>query len=146
MDILPYQPKHKSSCLAIFQSNWPKYFADHELKLFERWLNDYHLRDYYVVAQSGKLIACGGVYLDERYDKASLSWGMVHQQYHGEGVGRKFTEFRLQEIQRLFPNKGCMIETSQHTYKFYEKLGFQTQEITPNGFGEGLDKYYMELQ
>jgi ribosomal protein S18 acetylase RimI-like enzyme len=145
MKIRPYSPKDKSRCIQIFESNTPKYFAAHEYRLFVNWLNDYQFKEYYVVEQANKIIACGGVYLDERYNKASLSWGMVHAKYHGEGVGRKFTEFRIKKMMDKYDGHSYMMETSQHTKGFYEKLGFQTKKIIPNGFGEGLDKYYMEL-
>lgn len=145
MKIRPYSLKDKIYCIRIFRSNAPKYFALHEFELFVRWLENSSVNDYYVVEQNANIIACGGIYVDERYNKASLSWGMVHSNFHGEGVGKKFTEFRIEKMMAKYPDLAYMMETSQHVKGFYEKLGFQTKEITPNGFGEGLDKYYMEL-
>lgn len=145
MKIRNYQPKDKAHCIAIFKSNQPKYFADHELPLFDRWLDNVYAEEYFVVEQNSKIIACGGIFLDDRYNRSGLSWGMVHFDYHGEGVGRKFTQFRIDKMMERFPDVGGMVETSQHTFKFYEKMGFKVVKITPDGFGAGLDKYYMEF-
>ena len=32
-----------------------------------------------------------------------------------------------------------------HTYRFFEKFGFSVNQISKNGYGEGLDKYDMTL-
>ena len=37
------------------------------------------------------------------------------------------------------------LDTSQHTYRFFEKFGFSVNQISKNGYGEGLDKYDMTL-
>jgi [ribosomal protein S18]-alanine N-acetyltransferase len=38
------------------------------------------------------------------------------------------------------------LDTSQHTYRFFEKSGFSVKKISKNGYGEGLDKYDMILK
>ncbi|SVC90586.1 uncharacterized protein METZ01_LOCUS343440, partial [marine metagenome] len=38
------------------------------------------------------------------------------------------------------------LDTSQHTYRFFEKFGFIVKQISKNGYGERLDKYDMILK
>ncbi len=144
LEIRNFTRKDKPKCLEIFKSNHPKYFATHELPLFDKWLDTCELKEYFVAEKEGEILACGGVFLDGRFDKAGLSWGMVHSGFHGKGIGREFTQFRVEKMKELFPTYGAMLETSQFTFKFYEKLGFETKEITVDGFGGGFDKYLME--
>ena len=42
-----------------------------------------------------------------------------------------------------YPGLEQRLATSQLTYGFYEKLGFQTTKVTENGFGPGIDRYDM---
>ena len=44
-----------------------------------------------------------------------------------------------------YPEIEIHLDTSQHTHRFFEKFGFITEQITTNGYGEGLDKYDMTL-
>ncbi|MEZ4737035.1 MAG: hypothetical protein R3E79_58900 [Caldilineaceae bacterium] len=38
-----------------------------------------------------------------------------------------------------------MLNTSQHSYGFFEKVGFVVESIVENGFAEGLHEYKMVL-
>jgi len=142
-----YKAKHKSACLAIFKTNMPKYFLLEEFHDFDKWLDEKGLNGrYFVCLQNGQLVACGGYFYDNEREKAGLSWGMVDANLHRMGIGTQLTTFRVQKMIAEFPNETYMIDTSQHTAPFYQKMGFVTKEITPNGFGEGLDQYYMEIE
>ncbi|MBB4801735.1 GNAT family N-acetyltransferase [Flavobacterium aquidurense] len=143
MKILEYKSAFKTSCINIFESNRPKFFAEGELELFEKYLDQVTDGYYFVVKEENQIIACGGIFFDKSTDSGGLSWGMVHKKYHGKGIGLSFSNYRIKELQRKFPNKSYIIETSQHTAKFYEKIGFKLNNIVPNGFGDGIDKYTM---
>ncbi|MCG8575531.1 MAG: GNAT family N-acetyltransferase [Flavobacteriales bacterium] len=145
MTIREFKPSDHNACIQIFQKNLGIYFAMEELALFQNWLYNHSEYPYFVVQDGHKIIACGGIYMDSRYAKAGLSWGMVDPKYHSKGIGTELTLFRLKLIREVYPNQHCFIETSQHTKGFYQKMGFQTKNITKNGLGKGLDKYYMEL-
>lgn len=124
----------------------PLYFMDKELPLFEQWLDDKGSDGCYFVVQKGtELVACGGYFYHDEIKKHGLSWGMVDANLHGQGVGSILTKYRVKKMMEEFPNAQYMIETSQRTFQFYKKMGFVTKKITLNGFGEGLDNYYMEL-
>lgn len=144
MNIRNFKKSDKASCMEIFESNCPKYFADHERPLFDKWLDDCNVDEYYILEKDAEIIACGGVFLDDRFEKAGLSWGMVNSAFHRQGIGREFTLFRLEKMKEHFPEAGRMLQTSQFTFGFYEKLGFVVKKITPNGFGGGFDKYHMD--
>lgn len=142
-----YSPTHKKACLEAFKSNMPKFFLLEEFHDFDKWLDEKALDGrYFVCLQADQVVACGGYFYDEAQKKAGLSWGMVHSKLHGTGIGTQLTAFRIQKMKAAFPDAIYKIDTSQHTAPFYERMGFVTKTITPNGFGEGLDQYYMEIE
>lgn len=145
MEITDYKDSYKNSCIEIFESNLPVFFADDEKALFIEYLDKFAGENYYVVKKDGNIIACGGIYFDEKTNSGGLAWGMVHADFQGRGIGRKFTTYRIDLLKTAYPGSKYEIETSQHTTAFYRKLGFVTDEIIIDGFARGFDKYNMSI-
>ena len=146
LTIREYATTHRETCLAIFDSNRPKYFAEPEREQFAGWLDKTDRPTYSVVELDNEVVACGGIYLDEGRNQTGLAWGLVRSDLHSRGIGRIMTQHRVQQMRDQFPDLTQRLETSQHTFHFYEKMGFQTVEITPDGFGPGIDRYDMTRQ
>lgn len=145
MNYAPYAADYRNACIDVFKSNIPKYFADHELGEFEEWLDKGQTENYYVVLNDTEVIGCGGIYIDPERNKAGFAWGMIHSDYHKKGIGKEFSLFRIARI-RAISNYDIFLVTSQHTFEFYRKLGFEVLSIEENGFCEGMDKYDMKLE
>lgn len=145
MEFRPYRTKDREACLELFRSNMPEYFTEEELDQFSSWI-DRPLDDlYFVIEDSGQIVACGGIFRDVVRRKAGLAWGMVHRNLHGKGYGKFLTERRLEILQNMYSDYSIGIRTSRHTEAFYQKLGFETVKVTPNGIAPGLDTYEMTL-
>lgn len=145
MKILKYAPVFKEKCIEIFESNMPKFFAAEELQPFIDFLDRDIEDNYFLVEKDGDIIACGGVFLTEDAEEAGLSWGMVRLDQHKTGVGKFLTEYRLDLLKEMYPDKVYKVDTSQYTAGFYLKRGFETIEVIPNGFAKGLDRYVMKM-
>ncbi|SMC68659.1 GNAT family N-acetyltransferase [Pedobacter africanus] len=145
MEILKYKPLFKEKCVALFESNMPRFFAPEELPLFVDFLDNDIEDNYYVVEKNRKIVACGGIFLDTETDEAGLSWGMVHIAEHKNGIGKLLTEYRINLLKEIYPGKIYKIDTSQHTEGFYLKRGFRTIAVVPDGFAKGIDKYVMKM-
>lgn len=145
LNIREYTSTDFEDCLALFESNLPRYFAEHEREEFVAWLNDPKRASYSVAEVDGQVIACGGIYHDPEQHHVGMAWGMVRRDLHGNGIGRRLTEFRLNQMVELYPSLERRLATSQHTYQFYEKMGFTVQKVTEDGFGPGIDRYDMSL-
>lgn len=146
MKIINYTKIFREDCIKIFRSNLPKFFAIEELPIFESFLDEYTEDNYFVVKMDGEIIGCGGIFLDTEKNLAGLSWGMVHSEYHGKGIGKTFTQYRIDLLKKTYPSLPYAIETSQHTAGFYERNGFKTVEIVTDGFSKGIDKYIMTME
>ncbi len=137
-----YQSKDKEKCLELFRSNLPKFFASYEEAEFTNFLDE-NRDNYFVLERDDMLIGCGGYGI--KGTTAYLVWGMVHNTQHGTGVGKRLLLERLGLITRHREIREIVVDTSQHTYGFFEKLGFSVTKVTTNGYGENLHRYDMKL-
>jgi GNAT superfamily N-acetyltransferase len=132
----------RSACLAIFDGNCPPYFALEERVLFDDFLAAPPCPYVVLVDDLGVIVGCGGFDTNAGEGNASLCWGMVARELHGQGVGQILLELRLERIAQYGISE-VLIETSQHTARFFQKSGFNTVAVTPDGFGPGVDCYRM---
>lgn len=144
MKIRNYTATDKSTCIDIFKSNQPKFFAEHELVDFIDFLDE-DPQPYYCLVDSETVVGCGGYWVDLDNKQASLTWGMIKNNRHGEGLGKRLTVYRLHTICISKQADTIRIDTSQHTFEFYKKLGFIVDKITPDGYTKGLHQYDMTL-
>ena len=144
MTIHPYNPDFYAVCLDIFQTNVPEYFNADEESAFSAYLLN-HASHYFVLFNEGQAVACGGYDIERESHRASLVWGMVHRRLHGKGYGTSLLIHRLRALRTHQPDATLILDTSQNTYRFYEKFSFVVEQIIPNGYGAGLDQYDMTL-
>jgi predicted GNAT family N-acyltransferase len=143
--VRPYRASDRDSCLALFDGNTPRFFDPSERAGFAAWL-DKSMHPYLVIERHGDIVACGGHALDAGGTVASLCWGMVAQDVHGQGLGRALTQARLDAISAMPQVASVSMNTSQHTQGFYARFGFEPVKVTPDGFGPGIDQWDMVLQ
>jgi N-acetylglutamate synthase-like GNAT family acetyltransferase len=96
-----------------------------------------------VTELDGKTIACGGFYIVKDMPIANMAWGMVNKKNHRQGFGKQLFQFRVEQVNKLFPQHIIVLDTSQHTYNFFIQFGFSVTKITKDGYGPGLDRYDM---
>ena len=145
MRIEPYDSKYFENCITILQSNTPKFIAYSEHSDYK----DYLSRDdkiYFVLFNKSNIVACGGYGVNKFETKVGLAWGLVHSKYHNQGYGSELLKYRIEHIKNHFSGVDIYLDTSQKTYKFFEKFGFVIEKITTNGYGVGLDRYDMILK
>jgi N-acetylglutamate synthase-like GNAT family acetyltransferase len=153
--IREYTEADKEPCLAAFKSNVPLYFTKDEINDFDNFLNRYmelsrdKTRDqktfYYVIVDDDKIIGCGGYGDKENSNIITLTWGLIHRDFHKMGFGKILLTFRINSIKERFNNIPVFIDTTQHSYPFFEKFGFRTTQITPDYYTLGMDRYDMVL-
>lgn len=150
--IKTYLPEYKSSLIHIFKSNMPLYFAEHELDLFDEFLDkDASNRGpYSIVFKDDEIVGCGGIALNEptAYTKEPhviMTWGMVDYKHHKQGFGKVLLLHRIQQAKEMYPGVKIALGTTQHTFQFFEKYGFKTVAFEKDYWGKDLDLYQMEL-
>ena len=76
---------------------------------------------------------------------AHLCWGLVHPSWHRRGLGTHLVEHRLTWARAQPSLDRVELCTSQKTVAFYQRFGFETTKMTPDGFWPGLDRYDMAV-
>ena len=147
----PYSPTDKPACLEAFISNVPVFFTEGEITDFSNFLDSLPRRfaenstHYYVIVVDDRVIGAGGFGDKDNSDVFSLAWGLVHNDFHKKGYGAMLLKHRLAEFQRLYPSRSLVLDTTQHSYGFFEKYGFEVTKFTADFYEEGMHRYDMVL-
>lgn len=143
MTIRPYTPADDDAILELLRLNTPRYFAESE----EADLLDYlanHIDHYYIVEIDSRIMGCGGFNRTPVGKSGVLSWDIIHPDSQGKGIGSALAKHRIDAMRELgVENIG--VRTSQHAYKFYEKMGFTLKEVVKDYWAPGFDLYDMEM-
>jgi hypothetical protein len=137
-----YCDSDRPACLAIFDSNVPTFFKEHERAQFEEFLHQLPCSFFVVEETGGALIGCGG-YAPER---GRLVWGMVRRDCQRHGAGRFLLLSRLRRGYELHGPAKVMLATSQYSCGFFAREGFTTVQLTLDGWAPGLHRHDMELE
>ena len=143
ISIKEYEVKDKDQVIDLIRLNTPKYFAPAE----ETDLNNYldNQRElYYVLLYEGKIVGSGGLNFEGDHTIGIISWDIFHPDYQGIGLGTELLKYRLQKLETIDSVEKITVRTSQVTYKFYEKQGFELIETIKDYWAEGFDLYQME--
>lgn len=70
---------------------------------------------------------------------------MVDPHYHGQGIGRELTQFRINHLRNISNVEEVIVRTSQHVYQFYEKMGFKLEVVKKDFWAQGFDLYQMKI-
>ena len=146
MNFRNYRSDDQSACLAVFDSNTPPFFDIKERTDFETFLEKQAHPFLVVENEMGQIIACGGFAFKREIAIAKLRWGMVMPTCQRQGVGRFLLLTRLSQLYEDPTLIAIRVDTSQHTYGFYEKFGFVRYDYLENGITPGLHLYRMELK
>lgn len=136
----PWTSADREPTLAVFDSNMPRYFKPFERPLYEEYLASLPREDmpYFVLEQAGVVVGAGGVALSEAKD-ARMCWGIVHQDLHGQGLGRALLLFRI----LAGAAKGAVtssLDTIPEVAPFFVRHGFAITGEVENGYGPGLHR------
>lgn len=143
MTIRPYSPSDDPALLELLRLNIPQYFAESEKADLIEYLAN-HIDHYYIVEIDKMIKGCGGFNRTPDNKRGVLSWDIIHPDAQGKGIGSTLAKFRIAEMQKLGVAE-IGVRTSQHVYKFYEKMGFTLKEIVKDYWAEGFDLYDMEF-
>jgi predicted GNAT family N-acyltransferase len=142
----PFAPADAATCLAVFDSNVPTYFAESERAAYATFLDECPCT--YLVGESadGSIVACGGWFRTPNdATVAGLAWGMLHRDLHGRGLGRQLLDVRLAGVRALGGVRALDITTSQHTERFFARAGFAVTGRERDGHAPGIDRVDMRL-
>ena len=123
-EIAQYSEKYLRPLLNLFNDKEPRYFDKAERSDFKNYLrNERELC--FVVLVDEIAIACGGInFSTQKKYTEIISWDIVNPNYHGLGIGKSLLLYRVQLLKQTEGIQKVVVRTSQHTYGFYQKMGF----------------------
>jgi [ribosomal protein S18]-alanine N-acetyltransferase len=143
LHIRTYTPADRGTILGLLRLNTPAYFAPEEEQDLVYYLAN-ESEWYYVAELDGKPVGCGGINYTEDGKTGRISWDIVHPDHQGKGIGRRLTEFRIAKMLENEQVERLSVRTSQLVFPFYEKLGFELNEIVKDYWAPGFDLYHLE--
>jgi ribosomal protein S18 acetylase RimI-like enzyme len=138
-----YAEEDRDGCLGVFDSNVPRFFRVAERAEFAAFLRAPPGPYAVFVADKTEVLACGGYAIRAEDGIASLCWGMVRADLHGCGLGGALARLRLEAVRHDPRVRHIVLNTSQHTVGFYERLGFRVTTVEKDGYAPGLDRCEM---
>lgn len=141
--IREYKSIDKSTVINLIKLNTPKYFAPEEENDFSNYL-DNERELYYVLLFNEKIVGCGGINFAENKTIGKISWDILHPEYQGKSLGSQLLKYRIEKIKAIDSIQKITVRTSQLAYKFYEKQGFELNEVKEDYWAKGFDLYRME--
>ena len=139
-----YSEEYLNAAISVFRSNVPDYFFEWEEQDLIADIPDFK-DTYFVLLLNGHVAGAGGYALNEN-GTVALCWGMVHHEYHKQGLGKALLEFRLHEIKKEFHGKTIVNTTSQRASGFFKNYGFKLINIKENTINPALTTCEMELK
>ena len=128
----------------IFLLNVPKYFDKKELDDFKKYFNSKNLESYFIIESQGKVVGGGG-YAYENMKTARICWLFIDPNYHGFGFGKKLVNYCIKILKNNRRLNVIEVETSNLTFKFYEKLNFKIEYIKKDYWPNNDDLYFMKI-
>ena len=128
----------------IFSLNVPKYFDKNELNDFKKYFNSKNLESYFIIESQGKVVGGGG-YAYENMKTARICWLFIGPNYHGFGFGKKLVNYCIKILKNNRRLNVIEVETSNLTFKFYEKLNFKIEYIKKDYWPNNDDLYFMKI-
>lgn len=143
--IREYEPADKSAVIGLLRLNTPGYFAPDEEPELNEYLESKRVL-YYVLLLDEEIVGCGGINFAENKTVGKISWDIIHPRYQGKSLGTQLLEYRIKKLVSIATVQKITVRTSQLAYKFYEKQGFELNEIKKDYWAEGFDMYSMEYK
>lgn len=141
--IREYKEKDKTAVLNLLKLNTPKFFAVEEEKDLIYYL-DNEIDLYFVLELNGIVVGCGGINFPEDNTTAKISWDVFHPDHQGKSLGSMLLNYRIEKLKEFKNIKLITVRTSQKTYKFYEKLGFELITIVEDYWAKDFHLYEMK--
>ena len=130
--------------IKIFTLNIPKYFHKTELDDFKKYFNSNNIETYFIIESEGKILGAAG-YAYENKQTANICWVFVDPAFHSNGLGTKLVNHCIDILKKDNQLNVIQLETSNITYKFYEKMNFKLQYIKKEYWPNNDDLYFMNM-
>ncbi|WP_236027323.1 GNAT family N-acetyltransferase [Gelidibacter pelagius] len=143
--IRAYTKKDRIKVIDLLRRNIPKYFDPSEENDLEIYL-DTEVEDYFVFVENSEILGAGGINYFPEEKLARISWDIIDPKAQEKGIGRKLTQYRINCLSENQEIEIIIVRTSQHAFKFYEKMGFELEKVEKDFWAKGFHLYLMTMK
>jgi ribosomal protein S18 acetylase RimI-like enzyme len=143
--IREYETNDKDDVIKLVRLNTPEFFATDEEEDLNKYLET-ERELYFVLLYDGKIVGSGGINFADGKTIGKISWDIFHPDFHGKYLGTNLLKHRIDILNSIDSIQKITVRTSQATYKFYEKQGFELFETIKDYWADGFDMYNMEYK
>jgi len=143
--IKEYKNSDKVKVINLLKLNTPTYFSPEEEKDLLYYL-DNEIEKYYVIEVDNQIIGSGGINFENDKTTGIISWDILHPEFQKKGFGTLLLKYRIGVLSSIETIKTITVRTTQLTYEFYQKNGFELNEVKKDYWAEGFDLYKMEYK
>lgn len=119
-----YRPEDLAQCIELYAANEPGRFPTGVIELYRRCLSD-QTSYFLVLERDNQIVASGGLSFFMRPDVAVLSFGLVHPEYQGSGIGTALLLARLALLPTHRYAYVVFIFAVEKSVGFYRRFGFR---------------------
>jgi len=142
--IRQYSSYDYDSVLELIRLNTPTYFSREEEKDLADYLK-FKIQDYFVIDLNNQIVGSGGINYSDDKVKGIISWDMIDPKFQGKSLGKMLLEHRITILKDINSIEKIIVRTSQLTYPFYEKSGFEIIKIVKDYWAKGFDLEEVQL-
>lgn len=143
--IRKYKEQDHHHLIELIKLNTPDYFDESEWLEFSDYLKN-EIEDYFVVEADTEIVGCGGLNYEAEQNRAVISWDMIHPSFQGKGIGKALLDHRIAQVKSHADLTELLVRTSQHTWLFYKKSGFELMFVKKDFWAKGIDLYQMIMK
>jgi hypothetical protein len=92
-----------------------------------------------------EFVGCGGFVVEDEGECLTLTWGLVHGDFHGRRWGDLLLLERLVRGLNASGATHSQLGTAPRTEAFFARVGYRTVARIPDGWAPGLDRVDMRL-
>ncbi len=126
----------------MFDANCPSHFAVNERSDYLAFLQSAG-NEYEVCHVDGQICGAFGVG-DTAAGNLRIRWILLDPGFQGQGIGSKMMS-RMIDIARTRKSSLIEIAASHKSAPFFARFGARVTQVTPDGWGIGMDRVDMEL-
>ena len=145
ISIREFEVNDTKEIIDLFRLNVPKFFANEEEEDLIQYLEN-EIELYYVLLFDGKIVGSGGINFENELKTGIISWDIIHLDFQGKKLGSQLLKHRIEKLKTIASIQEIVVRTSQFTYQFYKKQGFEISEIIKDYWAKGFDLYRMNYK
>ena len=142
-----YEDSDYEACSDLYRLNEKGRFPEGYLSIYQSHLKKGNAR-ILIIEDSGQVVGTGGISLTrvtDGFSLVSLSFGLIHPDFHGQGLGTLLFCARLSHLPAWRDWFVSMTSAGMGTEVFYKKLGFRFVSREEDEDGAMLEHYLVKI-